>query len=257
MQAAVDMGPITVAVDAESAAFKFYKSGIFYRTDKCGTDLNHAITLVGYNSTGTRPYWIVRNSWGNDWGENGYIRMAIKNGDGVCGINLEPTFPNIYYSNVFDSEVYLGISVVALLLSLWPLIKLNWWKPEELLYLHDGQKGLVKLAFAMTIFYFVTLILFSITLSPPPLPAWMIFRTAIILMYGFVHIFICMLHHFMGLFDRINGEQITEARGFSFLKTSILNFIMFVVTLVAFSLLLVENQPLSSYDDSDEDYLKF
>ena len=92
MQAAVDMGPITVAVDAESAAFKFYKSGIFYRTDKCGTDLNHAITLVGYNSTGTRPYWIVRNSWGESWGEKGYIRVSREksSADVKCGIDKDP-----------------------------------------------------------------------------------------------------------------------------------------------------------------------
>ena len=251
------MGPITVAVDASSAAFKFYKSGIFSHADKCGTDLNHAITLVGYNNTSDQSYWIVRNSWGTDWGENGYIRMAILGGDGVCGINLEPTFPNIFYLNVFDSGVYVGISIAALVFSLWPLIKLSWCKSEELLYLHEGQKGLVKVAFAMTIFYIVALILFSITLGPPPLPAWMIYRTGIIFMYGFVHIFICMLHHFMGLFDRLNGEQIRESRGFSLIKTYILSFIMFIVTVVAFSLLLVENQPLSSYPDDDEEYAKF
>ena len=67
--------------------------------------MNHAVTVVGYSNladSGEEPYWIVRNSWGSDWGEDGYIRMAIKDGDGVCGINMEVTFPNIYFLSVFD-----------------------------------------------------------------------------------------------------------------------------------------------------------
>ena len=104
MQAAVDMGPISVALDAGHIIFKLYRKGVLDHQDLCGTELNHAVTLVGYQNTGDeeKPYWIVRNSWGSDWGEDGYIRMAIVDGPGMCGINLEPTFPNIYYLSVFD-----------------------------------------------------------------------------------------------------------------------------------------------------------
>lgn len=68
--------------------------GVF--TGKCGTELNHGVTLVGYGSTsdGTK-YWLVRNSWGIEWGEKGYIRMErdIKEGGGKCGIAMEASYP--------------------------------------------------------------------------------------------------------------------------------------------------------------------
>jgi C1A family cysteine protease len=44
-------------------------------TGPCGTDVDHAIQLVGYGTEGTKDYWLVRNSWGGSWGEQGYIRI--------------------------------------------------------------------------------------------------------------------------------------------------------------------------------------
>ena len=81
----------------------------------------------------------MRNSWGDDWGEDGYIRIAIQDGDGVCGINIEVTFPNIYYLSVFDQSIYLVMCIIGIFLSIWPLIKLSWCKSEELFYLNEGQ----------------------------------------------------------------------------------------------------------------------
>lgn len=53
----------------------------------CGTDLDHAVTAVGYGSEGGKDYLLVRNSWGPSWGEKGYFRIAITDdGAGVCGI---------------------------------------------------------------------------------------------------------------------------------------------------------------------------
>ena len=51
----------------------------------CPSTINHAITIVGYGTDGTTPYWIIKNSWGESWGENGYFRLAL--GRGLCGIN--------------------------------------------------------------------------------------------------------------------------------------------------------------------------
>ncbi|KAF3341863.1 cysteine proteinase [Carex littledalei] len=50
-----------------------YKSGIF--TGPCSTKLDHGVTTVGYDNTGSTHYWIVKNSWGTSWGESGYIKM--------------------------------------------------------------------------------------------------------------------------------------------------------------------------------------
>ena len=80
----------------------------------------------------------MRNSWGTGWGEDGYIRMAIKDGDGMCGVQKEVNFPNIYYMKVFDQSVYVVLCFIGAALSLLPLVRLAWCKSEEILYLHEG-----------------------------------------------------------------------------------------------------------------------
>ena len=63
-----------------------YLSGV-YDDENCKADtVNHAVLLVGYGSYQGSDYWIVKNSWGSDWGEEGYVRIAIKPGSGICGI---------------------------------------------------------------------------------------------------------------------------------------------------------------------------
>ena len=92
LKAAVQKQPIAVAVQASESAFQQYKSGII--SSGCGTELDHAIVLVGYG----KDYWIVKNSWGTTWGEKGYAKIAIgtqNNGAGVCGINSYPSYPTL------------------------------------------------------------------------------------------------------------------------------------------------------------------
>ncbi|CAL4919121.1 unnamed protein product [Urochloa decumbens] len=93
LAAAVAHQPVSVAINGADPAFKFYAGGVL--AGRCGTDLDHAITAVGYGtaSDGTR-YWVMKNSWGASWGEGGYVR--IRRGDrgaGVCGLAKMPSYP--------------------------------------------------------------------------------------------------------------------------------------------------------------------
>ena len=58
----------------------------------CGVDIDHAVLLVGWghDSATDLDYWLVKNSWSTTWGEQGYIKIAIWEGIGICAIQAEP-----------------------------------------------------------------------------------------------------------------------------------------------------------------------
>lgn len=88
LMAAIANGPTSVTIDADADTFHFYESGVL-NDDDCGTSLDHAVTAVGYgtDTESGLDYWLVRNSWGGEWGEGGYIKMArVGDGYGMCGI---------------------------------------------------------------------------------------------------------------------------------------------------------------------------
>jgi C1A family cysteine protease len=89
---AVSKQPVSVAIEADQAAFQFYTSGVL--TAACGSSLDHGVLVVGYNSAA----WIVKNSWGADWGDNGYIQLARGSAydpAGQCGILSDPSYPTV------------------------------------------------------------------------------------------------------------------------------------------------------------------
>uniref|UniRef100_A0A5B7A833 Actinidain n=1 Tax=Davidia involucrata TaxID=16924 RepID=A0A5B7A833_DAVIN len=94
LKKAVAHQPVSVAIEASGRALQFYLSGIF--TSECGMALDHGVAVVGYGTENGVDYWIVRNSWGTSWGENGYIRMERNVADtytGKCGIAMQPSYP--------------------------------------------------------------------------------------------------------------------------------------------------------------------
>lgn len=99
MAAALQSQPVVVAVQASGSAWQLYKSGVM--TTACGTALDHAVLATGYGvdpATGI-GFWRIKNSWGQAWGEAGYLRLArgpAYNGQaGQCGILMTPAFPRM------------------------------------------------------------------------------------------------------------------------------------------------------------------
>jgi C1A family cysteine protease len=99
---AVSQQPVTVVLNAGSAPWKAYKSGIIImgadcpdlRSDSVG---NHVVLVVGYGTDNGTDYWKVKNSWGADWGEEGYVRIERNSNqqNGACGIRIQPYYPVI------------------------------------------------------------------------------------------------------------------------------------------------------------------
>ena len=93
LKAAIAQGPTSVTVEADTAVFQQYTGGIL-NSKACGTNLDHAITAVGYGTDATAgDYYIVRNSWGASWGAKGYINIAAVDGVGICGIQQISVWP--------------------------------------------------------------------------------------------------------------------------------------------------------------------
>jgi len=85
LKAALNKGPVSVAIEADQSAFQQYKSGII--TTGCGTNLDHGVLAVGYGDN----YFIVKNSWGASWGDHGYVKIGTNN---ACGINNSASRPS-------------------------------------------------------------------------------------------------------------------------------------------------------------------
>ncbi|XP_009561085.2 procathepsin L isoform X1 [Cuculus canorus] len=94
-QAVAAVGPVSVAVDASSFQFHFYKSGIFSSVF-CSQWVNHGMLAVGYGMSQEHghnvSYWILKNSWSEVWGEQGYIRL-LKDGGNQCRVASQASFP--------------------------------------------------------------------------------------------------------------------------------------------------------------------
>ena len=94
LMTAIALTPVSVAVEADQSVFQFYNGGVM--DSACGTALDHGVLAVGYGTLGGKDYYLVKNSWGADWGAKGYIMLARGakfNPAGQCGIQMAASYP--------------------------------------------------------------------------------------------------------------------------------------------------------------------
>ena len=90
--ALANVGPISVSIDATPDSFYFYQGGLYYNADcKSGMDdLDHTVLAVGYTTVDGQIYSIVKNSWSDHWGDDGYVYISQQ--DNCCGVATQPTY---------------------------------------------------------------------------------------------------------------------------------------------------------------------
>lgn len=100
LQHAIVQEPVSIAIQANQMSFQFYKKGV-YDNDEYGEEavIDHGVLAVGYGTTKKKgkDYWMVKNSWGDTWGDSGYIKLArdSENEFGMCSILKMPSFPEL------------------------------------------------------------------------------------------------------------------------------------------------------------------
>jgi len=87
LMSALNQGPVSVAIEADQMSFQMYSGGVL--SSGCGTNLDHGVLAVGYDSTSFK----VKNSWGASWGANGYIQ--ISQAGNTCGIHSDASYPTV------------------------------------------------------------------------------------------------------------------------------------------------------------------
>lgn len=93
-RAVARVGPVAVSIDASLASFQFYSKGVYSDENCSNQEVNHAVLVVGYGAQKGHKHWIIKNSWGESWGNKGYVLLA-RNKNNTCGIASLASFPKM------------------------------------------------------------------------------------------------------------------------------------------------------------------
>ncbi|TKS88301.1 Cathepsin S [Collichthys lucidus] len=88
------VGPVSVAVNARLPSFHLYRGGLYNEANCNPRFINHAVLVVGYGTDRGQDFWLVKNSWGTAWGEQGFIRIA-RNKKNLCGVASFAVYPTV------------------------------------------------------------------------------------------------------------------------------------------------------------------
>jgi cathepsin L len=93
-EAIATVGPVSVAIDASHESFQFYSQGVYYEPQCDSQQLDHGVLAVGYGTDeqSGQDYWLIKNSWGTVWGDQGYVKIA-RNRDNHCGVATQASYP--------------------------------------------------------------------------------------------------------------------------------------------------------------------
>jgi len=94
-QATALVGPISIGINAGLSSFQMYKSGVYAPTGCSTTKIDHSVLVIGYGTSAAgQGYWLIQNSWGTTWGQQGYMMLA-RNANNMCGVSTDAAFPLI------------------------------------------------------------------------------------------------------------------------------------------------------------------
>ena len=179
--------PLVAAIDASE--LHFYRSGIF--TGNCGTNLNHAVLIVGAGVENGIDYYLLKNSWGVSWGERGYMKIARgKHKDGLCGLLLEVTCP-AFLTN--DVNYVIGVYVLSIASAITSIsfVVLTDLKKHDLVEIRQFRWNITK----WIILNFTTIVILSIIITVLVIITQRMYYLSIylILLIRYIHQYIQML----------------------------------------------------------------